>query len=96
MSEPIKLIVTGSRPEDIVKCTLIASKVRRYVQRYTNIHILFTPNTRGVSGIAIEDEFFVGCEDEEESIERIIDVISRVITRKRFMDVAVAAGMDSR
>lgn len=91
MSDTIKLIVTGSRPDDIVKCVLIASKVRRYVQRYTKVHILFSANVKSLSGIAVEDEVFVECKDEDESIEQLIDGISRVISRRRFIDAAVAA-----
>ena len=88
----IKLIVTGLKPDDIVKCSMIANKVRRYVAKYADIHILLTPNSTGFSGIIIEDENIIHCEDEAESIEKILEDIARVISRKKFIEPEIAAG----
>ncbi|MEM1526168.1 MAG: hypothetical protein QXZ41_03815 [Ignisphaera sp.] len=95
MVDTVKLIVAGSRPEDIIRCTLIATKARKYIKRYTNVQILFMPNINGFSGIVVEDEAFVECNDEEESIEQIIYGITRLISKKKFMDLAVAAAYAS-
>lgn len=91
MPETVKIIVTALKPEDIVKCISIVAKVRKYVQRYVGIHIFLVPNVKGFNGITVEDEVVVECDDEEKSIEQIIDGISRVISRKRFLDLAIAA-----
>lgn len=91
--DAVKLIVMGSKPEEIVKCIIIASKVRRYVQRYADIQIVLASNSKGFSGIVIEDDVFVECLDEEESLEQIIDGISRVLSRKKFVGITLAAGL---
>ncbi|MEM0489748.1 MAG: hypothetical protein QXW05_04805 [Ignisphaera sp.] len=91
--ETIKLIVIGTRPEDIVRCIIIASKARKYVRHYANVHIFLASNSKGFSGIAVEDEVFVECIDEEESLEQIIDGISRVVSKRKFIGVPLAAGV---
>jgi len=92
MSKPyVKLVVTASDPENIVRCTLIANKVKRYVQRFADIHILITPNIRNVNVIFIEDEDSVPCSDDEETIDILIDRIARYISKKRLFEVEVAA-----
>ncbi|ADM27302.1 hypothetical protein Igag_0464 [Ignisphaera aggregans DSM 17230] len=92
MSKPyIKLIVTASDPENIVKCTLIANRVRRYIQRFADVHILITPNIKNVNVIFIEDEDTVPCSDDEETIDILIDRIARYISKRRLFEVEVAA-----
>jgi hypothetical protein len=93
MSDTIKLLVVGSKPEEVVKCTLLAVKIRRYVKKLTNIQILFTSAVKGFSGIAIEDEVFVECDDEDETLEKAIGEITRILSKRRFIDLAVAAGL---
>lgn len=91
MPDTVKLIVIGTKPEDIVKCTYIVSKVRKYIQRYANVQLFFVPSVKGFSGIAVEDEVFVKCDNEEESIEQVIDGVSKVVSRKKFLDLVIAA-----
>jgi len=92
MSKPyIKLIVTASDPENIVKCTLIANKVRRYIQRFADVHILITPNIKNVNVIFIEDEDTVPCSDDEETIDILIDRIARYISKRRLFEIEIAA-----
>jgi len=92
MSKPyIKLIVTASDPENIVKCTLIANRVRRYIQRFADVHILITPNIKNVNVIFIEDEDTVPCSDDEETIDILIDRIARYISKRRLFEIEVAA-----
>lgn len=88
----VKLMVTGLNPNDFVRCSIIANKVRRYTKKYVDIHILLVPNTIGLSGIIVEDEGIVHCDDETESIERIIEGISRFISKKKFIEPEIAAG----
>ncbi len=87
----IKLVVTASDPENIVKCTLIVNKVRRYIHRFADIHILITPNIRNVNLIFIEDEDTVPCNDDEETIDILIDRIARYISKRRLFEIEVAA-----
>lgn len=88
----IKLIVTGLNPNDLVKCGTIANKVRRYTEKYADIHILIVPNSVGFSGIIIENEDIVYCDDEVESIDKLIEGIAKIISRKRFTEPQIAAG----
>lgn len=91
MTDTIKLIVMGSRPEEVVKCTLLAVKIRKYVKKLTNIQILFTSSKNSFSGIAIEDEVLIECNDDEESLEQMISEITRIISKRKFIDLAIAA-----
>ncbi len=94
MSKPyIKLIVTASDPENVVKCTLIANRVRKYVQRFADIHILITPNIKNVNMISIEDEDAVPCSDEEETMDILIDRIARYISKRRLFEIEIAAAI---
>lgn len=89
----IKLIVTSLNPDDFIKCSIIANKVRKYTKKYVDIHILFVPNTTGFSGIIVEDEDVIHCDDETESIERVIEGISRFISKRKFVEPEIAASV---
>lgn len=96
MREVIRLIVVGTRPEEIIRCISIVGKIRKYVQRYAAIHLLFMPGVGGRSGIAVEDETFVECNDDEESIEQVISSISKLISRKEFLEPILGAAIVNR
>ncbi|MCS7112135.1 MAG: hypothetical protein N3D82_04130 [Ignisphaera sp.] len=88
----IRLIVTGLNPDDLVKCSIIANKVRKYTEKYADVHILLIPNTLGFSGIIVEDEGVIYCDDEMESIDRLIEGIAKFISKKKFIEPQIAAG----
>lgn len=95
MPDTVKLIVLATKPEDIVKCISIVARVRRYIQRYVGVQIFFSPGVKGLGSIVIEDEAVIECGDEEESIEQLIEGISRVIVRRRFLDMSIAAALET-
>jgi hypothetical protein len=91
MSNIVKLIIAGSKPEEIAKCTLLAVKIRKYVERLTDVQVLFTLGIEGFSSITIEDKISIECDDDDEILEKAINEIARIITKRKFVDIAIAA-----
>lgn len=71
----VKLIVMGSRIEDMEKCGRVATKVKKTLARYAHIEILFV-NASLPPGILLNGEEVVSCDEEDDTIEYIISKIA--------------------
>lgn len=68
----VRLVVTGRGPEEISKCNLVLSKVRRALSRFLNLTVLIVTSEEAPRGILIEGETVINCDDEEEAAEDLI------------------------
>jgi len=84
MSPTITLVVMGRGPR-LVPCMRIAAMLKEALRGYARLRILLIPSD--IEGIQVEDVGLVECLDEEEALERLIDMCARVAIN---MDSAMA------
>ena len=92
--ESVKIVVVALRPENVVRCLSIALKAKKYVKRYADVQIFLAPSLNGFNGIAVEDETVVDCSDEDLSVEQIIEGVTKVVSKRKFVGLAIAAAKE--
>ncbi|NPA97482.1 MAG: hypothetical protein GXO32_07780 [Crenarchaeota archaeon] len=75
MAPTITLVVMGNGPR-LVPCMRIAAMLRDALKGYAKLRILFMPSS--IEGIQVEDAGLVECIDEEEALEKLIDMCARI------------------
>ncbi|HIP57039.1 MAG TPA: hypothetical protein EYH02_03100 [Ignisphaera aggregans] len=92
MAKPrIRLVVTGSNPIALIRCLSLAKKAMHFIKPYADVGIVIALDTDVRSGIMVEDEAFIECEDEEEALEKIIAISSDIAMNKWVVEQASAA-----
>ena len=92
MAKPrIRLVITGSNPLALIRCLNLAKKAMHFIKPYADVGIVIALDMSLRSGIVIEDEAFIECEDEEEALEKIIVVSSDIAMNKWVVEQASAA-----
>ncbi|MEM0026511.1 MAG: hypothetical protein QXT53_01065 [Ignisphaera sp.] len=82
----------GSKIEDVEKCGRVAEKVKKTLAKYTHVEILFV-NASPPSGILLNGEEIVSCDEEEETIDYIISKIASFSSNKLIKGVVMAAAV---
>jgi|UniRef100_A0A7J2U201 hypothetical protein len=85
----VKLIIMSSSPEDLWKCSKVANKVKRIASKYIDVEILLSTSTS--TGIAINGEEIVSCNQEDDAIDNLLAKIAMVSGEENTKGVAVAA-----
>ncbi len=95
MKPKLRIFISGANPIELAKCFKIASEAKRILSQYVDVKIVVIPpitSGRATSCIAIEDAGYVLCDEEDEALDRIIELSARSVMSRNFVEQTAAGG----